>query len=482
MGVLLMTLAACTDFDEELEDFCQRNPGRCGIQDGEESVTFQFVQTPPLTSYVEGGWQLTFFARTQAPNRAAVQFAWTASTGTLGSQENALDSSQIQWTAPACLPSGPLASFTVTAMDPHGTTLTERFNAVGIPDCPTWSSTGPMTTGRRNHTATLLYSGEVLVTGAHAEYGTGGQAATTEVYDPITGTWQRTSTMTFGRGHHTATLLPSGQVLVTGGISESGQVLASAELLEQDSIQGVSWKSTGSMPAARYGHSATRLLSGQVLVAGGSISSGDPGTAVLYAPETGTWVSTGSMASSRQGHTATLLHSGKVLVTGGETSDGTVLASAELYDPATGKWTPTGLMTGKRRDHTATLLPSGLVLITGGDVSALASAELYAPSTGTWTSTGNMLTGRHDHSATLLPSGKVMVVGGLGSWNTLISYAELYDPASKTWAPNGNLASARSGHTATLLSSGTVLITGGLGESRLPGPGLSTSEICNPDV
>ena len=64
-------------------------------------------------------------------------------------------------------------------------------------------------------------------------------------------------------------------------------------------------------------HTATLLPSGKVLVAGGSNSGCNLSSAELYDPATGTWSSTGSLVTARVGHTATLLPTGKVLVAGG---------------------------------------------------------------------------------------------------------------------------------------------------------------------
>jgi len=84
------------------------------------------------------------------------------------------------------------------------------------------------------------------------------------------------------------------------------------------------------------------------------------------AQSSGTWTRTGSLNVARYGHTATLLPSGLVLVAGGIGSNSKSVSSAELYDPATGKWTLTGSMSTPRYDHTATLLPDGQVLVVGG--------------------------------------------------------------------------------------------------------------------
>ena len=117
--------------------------------------------------------------------------------------------------------------------------------------------------------------------------------------------------MTTGRVEHTATLLPNGQVLVAGGFGLQRRSPTSAELY--DPATGV-WTATGSMTTGRVDHTATLLPNGQVLVAGGCCDF--TGSAELYDPATGVWTATGSMATARQTHTATLLQNGKVLVAG----------------------------------------------------------------------------------------------------------------------------------------------------------------------
>ncbi len=102
------------------------------------------------------------------------------------------------------------------------------------------------------------------------------------------------------------------------------------------------FSATGSMTAARFYQTATLLADGRVLVAGGG---GDYtnrqflATAEIYDPTTGTFSPTGPMTAARTYHTATLLANGRVLVTGGY-GDLAPLASAELYDPTTGTFSP----------------------------------------------------------------------------------------------------------------------------------------------
>src|SRR5207237_562576 len=172
-----------------------------------------------------------------------------------------------------------------------------------------------------------------------------------------------------------------------------------------------SWVTTGNLVTARYNHTATLLPSGKVLVAGGQGSSGILSSAELYDPATGRWSSTGSFTEYlfRVNHTATLLPNGKVLVAGGG-SERCIDENAELDDPATGRWSSSGRLNFGRARHAATLLPLGKVVVAGGDNgSYLSSAELYDPATGSWVTTGNLVTARYNHTATLLPNGKVLV-------------------------------------------------------------------------
>ena len=64
---------------------------------------------------------------------------------------------------------------------------------------------------RQFHTATLLTNGKVLVAGGTA--GAGNYVTTAELYDPATGVWTATGSMSVARGSHSANLLPDGKVL-----------------------------------------------------------------------------------------------------------------------------------------------------------------------------------------------------------------------------------------------------------------------------
>ncbi len=92
------------------------------------------------------------------------------------------------------------------------------------------------------------------------------------------------------------------------------------------------WSSAGSMSTTRFSHTATLLPSGKVLVAGGR-NSGALASAELYDPATNAWSNAGSLGTARYAHKAILLPSGKILVAGGWGSQSSSLASAELFTP-----------------------------------------------------------------------------------------------------------------------------------------------------
>jgi hypothetical protein len=86
-----------------------------------------------------------------------------------------------------------------------------------------WTYTGSMAGGRKNHNATLLPDGKVLVTGGTRGHETPSRnspdpAYASEMWDPDTGTWATVASETVFRGYHSiAALLLDGRVVSAGG-------------------------------------------------------------------------------------------------------------------------------------------------------------------------------------------------------------------------------------------------------------------------
>ena len=221
--------------------------------------------------------------------------------------------------------------------------VTGTFSAAGErPKNPRWCS-GPVI---------LLANGKVLVSG------------TAELYDPATDRFSPTGPrMTIGFYESTATLLTNGNVLVAGGTGDFGTSY-NGEIYDPSKEQ---FTLAGNMGSARAAHTATLLRDGTILVAGGFTFSfiGDAvsGTAELYNPATATFISVGDMTSSRpHGHTATLLMDGRVLIAGGHTGS----PSAELYVPPV--LIPASIVTALRFDRTSVVAGSSYSVGVSGSV------------------------------------------------------------------------------------------------------------------
>jgi hypothetical protein len=209
------------------------------------------------------------------------------------------------------------------------------------PDTGTFASAGPYVGfGACDFCAPsiLLADGRVLFPG---------QVQVPQIYSPITDTFAVTGPMddyNFTLGDFSAaTLLTNGKVLFAGG--EGVGRSAYAELYDPATGR---FTATGSMTSRRVWHSLTLLPDGTVLAAGGETDGcsgnycaffGSVSSAELYDPATGTWTPTGDMTALREVHTATLLNDGRVLMAGGLFYGGIGVfyggtASAELYTPA----------------------------------------------------------------------------------------------------------------------------------------------------
>jgi len=368
----------------------------------------------------------------------------------------------------------------------------------------TFVPTGSMSTDRQQHTATLLNNEMVLVAGGASQQ-SGGALASAELYNPATGTFSPTGSLNFARRYSSATLLNDGTVLITGGvyISPSGSPtsIATAEIYNPGN--GTFIYTNGGMTNARYEHTATVLRctcadNGKVLIAGGYNEIGGAlNSADLYDPLTGTFTPIAPLGTSRYGHSATTLNDGSVLIAGGLNGFGTPNTVAtpnavELYDPAQETFTTISATLGNGlAEFSATLLNGGKVLFAGGSdiLGNWPNSRVYDPTTQTFTMGGALnLTYRTFFTSTLLNNGTVLLTGGVNATNAtpIVASTELYDPALGTFSFGNTMLVSRALQTATLLSdgSGKVLIAGGVSGSNyfLTPLGVSSAELYPPST
>ena len=396
-------------------------------------------------------------------------------------------------------------SLTVEAMLPFSISKTVRIewaNADG------WEQVGSLPAPRQLHTATALGRDsrdnvtQVLIAGgATGSIMIPAPLITAELYDPLLRTVSVMPSMSLPRAGHQAVRLDDGRVLITGGVTTGGLVTASCEFFDQ-STQNFETGSPMSVP--RAGHGLTLLDDGRVLATGGVADWQNAATlfiaalntaqlsAEIFDPVTNTWSSLPAMADRRFGHSATRLLDGRVLLVSGINggipglfpSAGAQVpsytATCELFDPLTNTFAPTqslgaaGNLVRARGFHGASLLPNGDVLMTGGFIAGIQNGEAIADTSCAtwngvgWTATLSLPAATGMHTQVPLGAG-ALVTGGFTGDLTLLqttSMNALHDGATVTLlasigTDSGGTAVPRGSHSCTELYDGTFLLYGG---------------------
>jgi hypothetical protein len=215
------------------------------------------------------------------------------------------------------------------------------------PDTGTFVATGPYAGdgGTGVYAASLLADGQVLIAGnVNGNY----EVQRNEIYNPSTGTFTLTGALqnvpvyggalNFSVFEPPAILLMNGKVLFVGANNDDFTATGVANAEIYDSSSG-GFTVVGNMTTARLNPTLTLLPDGTILISGSQITGSNGGSALasaeLFDPGTGTFSATGDMVTPRFGHTATLLADGTVLVAGGtaNANGGSPGARAEIYHP-----------------------------------------------------------------------------------------------------------------------------------------------------
>lgn len=249
-------------------------------------------------------------------------------------------------------------------LDSRGNTL--QSTEIYDPATNRFTSGPSMTTSRSGHEVAVLRDGRVLICGGTIGTSTNWTFhSSAEVYDPATRRFTATGSMSVPRESHTMTLLPNGEVLVAGGHNgrhAAIEIFASAELY--DPVSGA-FRPTGSMTHLRHKHDAALLPDGRVLINGGADARDDLGTyrdTEFFDAGLGMFVRGPDMHTERYKHdgTSLTLSDGRILIGGGA-------AQAEIFNAATRTFTLVGGDARMRGSFSRdTLLTNGQVLITGG--------------------------------------------------------------------------------------------------------------------
>ena len=323
-----------------------------------------------------------------------------------------------------------------------------------------------MSEERWAHSTVLLRDGTVLVGGGHKVL-PAGPGLRGMFYDPINEDFTSLGSMRTARAFRGATALPSGDILISGGVDVSGNPQDDAEIYR---VSTGTFEALPLLSTNRGGHTSTLLPDGLVLLAGGREKSAEVFDWVLesFTPLVS------EMSVIRTGHTATLLGDGRLLIAGGETA-GASVASTEWFDIQSQVFGPGPSMNEARAHHVAVLLPTGRILMAGGEDGGVATdtAELFDPVLNTFFPLAPEKLSEprtRIRGAGRLPDGSVLLPGGCGRT------ADIFDPRARTFGVAERLPTAnRRDQTITTLPSGQVLSVGG--EDPVSGAVLDSTEI-----
>jgi hypothetical protein len=286
-----------------------------------------------------------------------------------------------------------------------------------------------MRDSRYEPSAVLLPSGRVLISGGMKATGGGTAVNSQDFYDPALDGFTNTDPglMNVARMGHTASLMSDGTVFFYGGSTDGTIALSSGEIYN-GSAPNTAVTFSGTAPLARFHHTATVLQDSRVLLAGGNSSttidiiSKSAGSSTLP----GLAIPTTLQSARNNGHSAIRLNDSRILLVGGTTS--TPLAEVGTISGSTASFVATtGAMSTARFFPAATPLLNGNVLVIGGSATAgggsLLSAEVFNPTTNSFNATATPTAARQETTAVFLFNGNALIPGG-DTGKT----AELYNP------------------------------------------------------
>jgi len=318
---------------------------------------------------------------------------------------------------------------------------------------------------RTNAAAVVLDDGRVLLTGGR----TGPDltaTASAEIYDPTTNAFTETASMAVARARHSIVKQATGEVIVLGGVDDTGDATDSVEVFDPASE---TWSPGPPLPRARDLFTATVLPDGRIVVAGGRDGATTLGDVWTIDRTLGTWVELDEpLAQPRFGHVAIAWDDNTVYFVGGRFGpDSQALDDVEFFDDTSIEQAPP--LDGGRGGAAGVLLDDLNLFITGGfdgsladTVSARTSSETYQHEAASWVDTaGNASTARLFATATQVPGLGVVVAGG--DLDGALGAVDLYLERTRTFTPLPALRHPRLAHTAVRLRDGRVLIMGGDG-------------------
>lgn len=420
----------------------------------------------------------------------------------------------------------------VVGSGPSVSTGAETFD----PATGTFQVTGAVLVRRTTHSATLLPDGRVVIIGGVSTALPNSLTNLVEVYDPNTGTFSALGTIQLPRRNHSATLLPDGKILVAGGWTGTSPIPPSTPNMEIfDPATGTS-EYIGDMAVARADHRVAALSNGQVIITGGrtdgpflrSAEIFDP--LLLLRPEDlyafyqefanltlenqqlwqfyneatnviwGLTVTNNNLQGQleyandaltnlqaqldelepnpfRMLSDSTLprtrpfvftLPDGRVAIQAGTILDSPFQRVISVFNPQTERITTVATNIDIRIGHMGNVLPDGRIIYSGGSIRHYPSGpdvitnstEIFDGSTSNVVYGPSMVQPRMAGLSINLADGRLLMFGGRNAANTFLPQSEIYEPSNQVFRLSGVMPRQVLTPTATLLQDGRVFIFG----------------------
>ncbi len=253
-----------------------------------------------------------------------------------------------------------------------------------------------------------LSNGRLYVAGGNQPGCTFRGIVDTNIFNPVTRTWQRSGNMSNGRWYPTVVTMPDARLLIFSGLG-----------LDCNANPVVEMFTTGEgLSIVPEGEREVDLYPRMHVLSNGKIAHVAPENSARTFQLGDGWefVDWNNFGWRDQGTSVMLPgFTDRIMVIGG----GQATATCEIIDFTQGspQYTYTTAMHHGRRHANATILPDKTVLVVGGGQTnqyqnPVLTPELYDPVTSQWTLLPSHVYGRMYHSTSLLlPDGRVLVAG-----------------------------------------------------------------------
>ncbi len=362
-----------------------------------------------------------------------------------------------------------------------------------------WRTINSMNTPRWNFSMVTLANNTVLAVGGQDYYLNA--LGTCELFDPATGNWSYTGSLTVPRGRGTAVELSDGRVAMIGGEVNPG-VTQTDQIEIYDPSTG-RWGDGGHLLVARQNERCVYVNDSTIVVIGGLTADGTTTECEIYNAVAQTCHAIASLNQNIQDNMAILLYNGDIMVAGGRDggAGSNYFSECEQYDFGTNSWTLLPSMLDARMMGVLAQFPDSSILAAGGRNTPNTSdtgSEIFNLGTDEWTTTAAMLQPCSDEASLMLPDSRYLMTGGQidgyssnsDVLNVTTPTCEWYDHSGELWyyAPQLNLS--RDKHCAVYVQQSVndtfptdmVLVAGGLAGSPSEDSLYSFNSYVTPSV